>query len=104
MKEFDTKIGYGGEVFTKDGLKLTKKETDILKLLLEKKDKIVFKNEIIEKIWGKTYPVDKYSIGMISAHLTPIRSFLNDTESKFEIYSLQGQDKKNKGLMVVESV
>lgn len=104
MKEFDTKIGHGGEVFIKDGLKLTKKETDILKLLLERKDKIVFKKEIIEKIWGKTYPVDKYSLGIISAHLTPIRSFLNETESKYEIYSLQGQDKRNKGLMLIENV
>lgn len=103
MREFKIVQGHGGEVFTKNGLKLTKKETDILKLLIERKGEIVFKNEVIEKIWGKTYPVDKHSLSTISVHLTPIRSFLNNTESKYEIYSLQGQDKKNKGLMLIEN-
>jgi DNA-binding response OmpR family regulator len=100
---FETTVHYGGEVFTKSGFRLTKTQTEILKVLMANSGKVLFKNEIVKAVYGETYPVDEYSMRLISAHLSPIRYFLENVASDMEVLSVQGRRGNTQGLILVEN-
>ncbi|MCX7788844.1 MAG: response regulator transcription factor [Spirochaetes bacterium] len=52
---------------------LTKKEYDILLLLLQHRGKILTKEQILEKVWGPNVHLEE---GVLSVHITSIRSKL----------------------------
>lgn len=101
--EFKTEIFYEKEVFVKNGIRLTPRQTEILKMLLENTGQAVWRDQLIRRIWGETYPVDKYSKALVNSHICAIRSFLEDTESDMEIFTLQKKNRVVAGLILIQN-
>ncbi|MEX2594446.1 MAG: response regulator transcription factor [Anditalea sp.] len=57
-----------------DTVILTEKEADILRLLCEKKNQLLDRKEVLQKLWGK---VDYFNRRSMDVHMAKLRKYLN---------------------------
>jgi Response regulators consisting of a CheY-like receiver domain and a winged-helix DNA-binding domain len=75
-------VNYDQEV-----IEVTKREFDLLKYLLENKNKVLSREKIVEEVWGYDYYGDT---NVVDVYIRYLRSKLDDKFNKKIIYTVRG--------------
>lgn len=75
-------VSYDQEV-----IEVTKREFDLLKYLLENKNKVLSREKIVEEVWGYDYYGDT---NVVDVYIRYLRSKLDDKFNKKIIYTVRG--------------
>ncbi|MBL4931284.1 response regulator transcription factor [Clostridium paridis] len=73
--------------YDQEAIEITKREFDLLKYLLENKNKVLSREKIVEEVWGYDYYGDT---NVVDVYIRYLRSKLDDKFNKKIIYTVRG--------------
>ena len=103
LTEFEQTIFRKERAYIKNGIMVKCHAAKMLEILSERPNQIVTNTEIVNKILGDNYSVDRHTLGMIRVHLVTLRDFLHEAETGFEIMTLKDRKNFTRGLMLIKN-